>query len=380
MRYLALSLIILFNGSSLIAQKDSTDYKKLELTGDFRFRIEHDWNSRKTDGTFRNDRSRLRYRTRFGFNYTIDKHSSFGARVRSGNINGQQGPHVTLGGNNGEFGLVQLGFEKLFYNYRRDDFSGWIGKNSIPLKKLNEIFWNDNVFVEGMGIRYNLINGPNPTLNQLNINLGHFIIQSSSETFNKDSYLQLMQLDMSLINNKLNIFPTVYNFKRIGNYPDGEQTYVQDYLILHLGSEVIFNNNPRMSLGVEYYTNLSDYSNHNNISSKLKDQKNGLVLTVKYGSLKNSGNWLFILYYAKIEKYAVVDYFAQNDWVRWDYSSVGATGSRISNFEGFEFRIGYAINEKFNLVLRTYKVEQLLQTSEFKENGDRIRLDMNIGF
>ncbi|MEL6837343.1 MAG: putative porin, partial [Bacteroidota bacterium] len=93
--------------SEIGAQRDSLT-QKLSFTGDFRFRIEHDWNSRNASGNLRDDRSRLRYRFRFGLHYELDKHSAFGGRLRTGNINDQQGPHLTLGGENGEFGLDQI--------------------------------------------------------------------------------------------------------------------------------------------------------------------------------------------------------------------------------------------------------------------------------
>ena len=86
------------------------------------------------------------------------------------------------------------------------------------------------------------------------------------------------------------------------------------------------------------------------------------------------------MYYANLQKFAIVDYFAQNDWARWDYSSKDAAGSRISNFHGIEVRIGYAFKNKFNLILRSYIVEEIIKTEDFKENGSRIRLDLNIGF
>ncbi|MFT5168775.1 MAG: hypothetical protein ACI8P3_004020 [Saprospiraceae bacterium] len=379
MRHLFLLLLFLISISSW-AQKDSIKHQNLEFTGDFRFRIEHDWNSQKTNGTLRDNRSRLRYRFRFGLNYAIDKHSSFGGRIRSGNINDQQGPHVTIGGNKGEFGLTQIGFEKLFYKYKRKNLIGWFGKNSIPLKKLNELFWNDNVFPEGLGLEYKVYENETKFLNLLALSAGHFIIQSNNQTFNKDSYLQIAQLDLKIFRNRINIFPGFYSFKKIGNFPDGEQTFNLNYSIFHLGCDVEIANKPKLNLGVEFYNNFEDYSNHDSIPSILKGQKKGFVISIRYGEIKKKGDWLVHLYYANVQKFAIVDYFAQNDWARWDYSSIGATGSRISNFQGIELKIGYAFKEKFNLILRSYFVEELIQSGNFKENGNRVRLDLNIGF
>lgn len=372
-------LMLIFLSSNLAAQKDTIENKKLDLTGDFRFRIEQDWNSKNQNGAKRADRSRLRYRFRFGVNYSIDKQSSFGGRMRSGNVNDQQGPHVTIGGNQGEFELVSVGLEKLFYQFENKNITAWIGKNSIPLNKLNEIFWNDNVFPEGLGVKYNPKLKTQKYLTNLGVNLGHFIVKSRNKNFSDDSYLQLIQLNANFIN-RINVFPGFYYFKRIGNFPDDKETFDLDYSIFHIGSQIIVDKKRKLKFGLEYYNNFQDYTHVDSIPDNLKNQTMGMVITAEYGSMKNKGDWLFFLSYAAIQKYSIVDYFAQNDWSRWDYSSVGANGSRISNFQGVEIKIGYAIKENFNLNLRTYFVEQLMKIGNFKETGSRMRLDMNIGF
>ena len=79
----------------LVAQNDSIK-KKLSFTGDFRFRVEQDWDSRKADGTYRDDRTRLRYRARYGFSYEHKDWVSFGIRLRTGDPKKQQDPQLTL--------------------------------------------------------------------------------------------------------------------------------------------------------------------------------------------------------------------------------------------------------------------------------------------
>lgn len=365
----------------MFAQVDTTAYKKLDFTSDFRFRVEHDWNGLRVDGTSSDDRSRLRYRFRFGLNYTLDKYSSFGARIRSGRLDDQQGPHVTLGGNNGEFGLVSIGLEKLFYQFEAKGVKAWIGKNTLPLKKLNELFWNDNVFPEGVALKYSPYNSDEGILNTLAFNAGHFIIQSSGQTFDQDRFLQFFQFEINLFENRLSLFPAFYAFRNLGNIPDGQHTFELDYSIVHLGAEVKILDKPTLSVGLEYYSNMEDYSDQQSILSEFQGQTQGGVVSAKFGDLKKKGDWQFQLYYAHLQRFAVVDYFAQNDWVRWDYFSQNASGSRITNFQGFEFRIGYLIKKNFNLILRAYMVEALVSLKdEFDERGNRVRLDLNIKF
>ncbi len=380
MRFLY-SFLLLTMCVNVFAQVDSTAQKNLEFVADFRFRVEHDWDGVRTDGSSPDDRSRLRYRFRLGLNYTLDKNSSFGARIRSGRLDDQQGPHVTLGGNNGEFGLVSIGFEKLFYQYKGDKLKFWVGKNSLPLKKLNELFWNDNVFPEGLGLNYKFLESQEGIINKVALNAGHFIIKSLGQSFNKDRFAQFYQVELALFQDKFRFYPAFYAFRNVGDIPDGQETFNLDYSILHLGAEWSVLNKPKLSLGIDYYTNLEEYQNSDAVPVEFQDQTDGFVVSAKLGGLKKKGNWQLHLYYAYLQRYAVVDYFAQNDWVRWDYSSQGATGSRITNFQGVELRIGYAIKSNMNLILRGYVVEDLVQLGEdFQESGSRIRLDMNIKF
>ena len=379
MRFFFISLI-LFSSLTAIAQVDTTAVKSLKITADFRFRAEYDWNSRNPMGVLRDNRLRLRYRFRFGLDYQLDQYSSFGGRIRSGNLDDQQGPHLTLGGGNGEFGLDQIGFEKLYYQFKRQGLKGWVGKKTIHIKKTNELFWNDNVYPEGIALQYGFSIQQSRKIDEVKVSVGHFVIHSNNNDFLNDEYMQVAQLEINMFENRLSIFPGYYYFHQVGNIPDQKHEYILDYKIFHFGSEATLSNKYELRVGADLYMNMKDYRGRNEIPDQLRDQRNGFVFTAKYGKLKKKGDFIVDLYYAYLERFAIVDYFAQNDWARWDYSSFGANGARLSNFHGVELRIGYAFKEKFNLIFRAYQVEQLVTQGSAKENGSRIRLDMNIGF
>jgi len=94
-KLLVLTILLLFT-FSLFAQQDSTA-SKFTFEGDFRFRVEQDWNSKNAQGNFRDDRTRLRYRVRAGLKYQHNNWASAGIRIRTGNPNKQQDPQLTLG-------------------------------------------------------------------------------------------------------------------------------------------------------------------------------------------------------------------------------------------------------------------------------------------
>ena len=153
------------------------------------------------------------------------------------------------------------------------------------------------------------------------------------------------------------------------NKPDGNATFMLDYTIWASSLQYKVN---KFTLGLDYFSNLKNYDNNPNIDAVFKDQDTGYVGSVKYDFNKFQLGY----YYAHIEKYAVVDYLAQDDWVRWGNSDM----TRSSNFSGHEFRAVYKINSKFNMVLRAYFVDGLETTGTTLESGTRIRFDFNIKF
>jgi len=69
---------------------------------------------------------------------------------------------------------------------------------------------------------------------------------------------------------------------------------------------------------------------------------------------------------------------AQNDWARWDYSSFDSPDGRLSNLQGVELVAAYSINKKITLVAKYYSVQQLVSVTDFRENGQRFRIDIDM--
>jgi hypothetical protein len=102
------------------------------------------------------------------------------------------------------------------------------------------------------------------------------------------------------------------------------------------------------------------------------DETLGYVLSVQAGQLKKKHDWLVAYYYAHVETFAVNASYAQDDWFRFGQGP--QTDS--SDFEGHEFRAGYALSANINLLARLYFVEAI--TTE--QDGNRFRLDLNWRF
>ena len=369
------ALVCTFLYSLSNAQID-TVVSKIDFEMDFRFRLEQDWNSRKSDGTFRENRSRLRYRYRTGARYT-NKEYSFGVRIRTGDPNKQQDPQLTLGKGFKEFGTLPIGFEKVFFQYNKNGSKFWLGKNTFPFEKSNELFWSDNVFPEGVLFEKS-ISLESKLFSKIKIAAGHFILGSNDSSFFDDAYFQGFQTSITSRNKSVIFFPSFYLFRNIPNIPDGEHSHVLNYSILHLGTKLNLLKQESLSLEFDYYQNIENYSQNTNIESKLLDQKTGFTIGMKYGKLETRNDWSIKLTYANLGRYSILDYMAQNDWARWDYSSYNSPDGRLSNFEGIEMVFAYSISEKINIISKYYTVKQLIPYGSSKETGQRIRFDINI--
>ncbi|WP_211206517.1 putative porin [Aequorivita sublithincola] len=358
-----------------MAQNDSIS-KKLKFFADVRLRLEQDWNSQKPDGSFRDDRTRLRYRARLGATYDFKEWVSFGVGVRTGKANNQQSGNLTLGD---QFSSVPIAFDKIYIGFNYNWLNAWVGKNTFPFEKQNELFWSGSVNPEGVSL-----SGKFPFKNEfiqsLKVNTGHFIFDTSGTSLGKDSYFEGIQLVSSHWQNRVKFFPAFYYFKNMPNIPDGGDTFNIDYSIVHLGTKVDILKNTKVTVGFDYYQNVQDYNGNDSVPKALQNQKTAYVANAGIGKLEKKGDWKVQLTYSHIERFAAVDYLTQADWARWDYSSSGSPDSRLTNFKGLEIMAGYALAENMNLRLRFYTVEQLVSYGIAKENGNRIRLDFYIGF
>ena len=374
-RKLTINLLLLFVSFQVHGQID-TLLSRIDFEMDYRFRAEQDWDSKKSDGTFRKDRSRLRYRLRTGATYTHNWYS-FGFRIRTGNPNKQQDPQLTLGKGVEEFGTLPIGFERAYFQYKQNSIKFWLGKNTYPFSKNNELFWSDNVFTEGVFFEksFQLTSSP---INKVALSGGHFLLSSNNTSFTDDSYFQGFQATMTAFNHNLKIFPSLYIFKNIDNIPDGASTFSQDYTILHLGTKFQPLRTKKLSIDLDFYQNITSYADLSEIDSELRDQKTGYTIGVQLGDLKSKDEWLFKLTYAYLERYANLDYMAQNDWARWDYSSFNSPDGRLSNLKGLEAILAYSISNKINLVCKYYIVQQLVPYGIARETGQRIRFDIDI--
>ena len=344
------------------------DKHGFKISGDFRARAEADFDSERASGSERDDRNRLRIRARVGLDYAASNVFSLGLRLRSGSDDSHQSPHITvLDFDDNDTGDADFNFDKWFLNAKGRGAWAWIGRNSLPFWKQNELFWDDDATPAGLGFGFETAAGSG----RLSFSGGYFSLPVGMREFSGT----LAAVQAVFAGKRFTVAGGLLDIDADPADDDAARLLRgnghRDYSIW-VGS--LQAKRGEWTLGVDLLHNAESYlpDDPDPFTATHRDQTDGLVLSVRYGGLEAEGDWLAAVYYAEIEAFAVNASYAQDDWVRWG----SATETRGSDMEGTELRFAYALEKNVNLVARLYLVEAITT----REDGSRFRLDLNYRF
>ncbi len=347
----------------------------LKIYGDFRARMEADWDSQRASGAMRTDRTRARIRARFGFKYKPIDELQFGMRARSGNLRSQQSPHATVRDFSGDGHGQRSGvLDKYFAKVSLDPVWAWGGRNGFPFWKQNEHFWDDDVTLLGGAVG----GGFDIGVGKLSATAGLFALPDGMMSHQLGHMIagQLKYSGEVSEGVKLNAAAGYFDMNgRAGAVNLRNGNGARDYGIGVISLQAKFSAmDLPITLGADYMHNFESYSatDGNAFTVANRNERDGFMLSAKIGQLKAWGDWLAGYYFARIETLAVNASYAQDDWVRW--GSANQTDS--SNLRGHELRLAFAISGKTNLVARLYIVDAITST----QDGKRFRVDFNTKF
>ncbi|MBC8002559.1 MAG: putative porin [Opitutaceae bacterium] len=344
----------------------------LTFYGDIRLRYELDWDSQNASGVMRADRDRGRIRARAGFNYQITDDWSVGARVRTGNSQSQQSPHLTFASTDGVHDDLDFVLDRYFVQFKHEGFSGWGGRNTTPFWYQNELFWDEDVTPTGVAGSYAASLGEG----MLTTVAGAFYLPDGGYYLNGQMLAAQVKYSVPVKSSQVTVAAGLY-------YMNGEpgadyllnRNGARDYLIGMASAQWVFPvKGIPLSLGADVFHNFQDYSAADvaPFPAADSDQTLGYVLSVQLGQLKQRHDWLAGYYYAHIETFAVNASYAQDDWVRFG----NGAQTDASDFQGHEVRLGYAVSKNINVLARLYLVNAITTI----QDGNRFRFDFNWKF
>ncbi len=353
---------------SPVAAEDGSD--RIEPYGDFRFRLEQDWDSRTATGAERADRARARIRVRLGVDFRPTERVTVGARLRSGSDRSQQSPHITIVDfDGGDTGDADFNLDRWFLraSSRSGRFSGWIGCDGFPFWRQNELFWDDDVTLAGIAGSFEQTVGAN---GRLAVHAGWFSLPVGMRRFSGELGALQVVYGVPVGDAKLTVAGGYFAADANPADPDAGTLLngdgLRDYAILVGSVQVELSAGGRpLTLGADLIDNREDYPAN-------AGETGGFVFSARYGSTSERGDWLAGYTYARIESLAVIASYAQDDWVRWG----NGPQTRGSNFRGHELRFARSLARNLNVVLRLYLVESITTI----EDGKRFRVDFNYRF
>ncbi len=341
----------------------------LKIFGQISTSPELNRNIRLSDNSTQADYDRFLLKMNFGVKYLYNNFT-FSGRLSTGNIGKPRNPYVQLGN---AFSQKTIFLDKAYIKYSKKEWTAWIGKNSINLWKRNEILWDNDIKPEGIGISKK-IHFYGDFIRELKINTGYFILgktpynlTQTPTTFDRQNNLSFIQLRTSVdIYRHHFLFSPVFMHARLDKSLNAN-------IFAGMFRYLLFAKY-RYYLYANYYRNFSNYKNQNLLDTKLRDKTTGYDIGVSWRYRKFN----LKIMYAYIEKYAVIDFLAQDNWLL----PADNTLQYGSNFKGWSTKLGYRISRNFWTELNIWYAKQIhiYTTNPGLFEATRMRLNFNYRF
>jgi hypothetical protein len=349
------------------------------VTADLRGRFESDVDSRREDGTLRDDRHRGRVRARLEVRARPAPSLLVIGRVRTGSPYSQQSPHLTLvdfsGGGADAFRGVP---DRFLLQYTPGRFDAWIGRNEFPFWTQNELFWDRDVTLPGGFASYRIPVGAA----SLQARGGYFGLPDGALAVRGRMAGGQLSGGGSLPGawswqGAVGLFD-LYGASRTRHLLAGNGT--RDYRIgvtsIQFTRALAGPAVGSVRIGADLLRNVRSYGGDlDPQAAAYRQDRTGVVLTTAVGGRRRPGErgaWEIGHTVARIEKLAVNASYAQDDWVRWG----SATQTDSSNLRGHEVSGRYWIAKDVDCQARAFVVRSI----STPQDGVRARVDVNWRF
>jgi len=375
--------VVVLSATAAVAHAEDSGDGRFKLMGDFRLRLEQDWDSLQGDGTKREDRLRLRVRLRVGFGLKLSDTWSIRVQGRTGPHQSQQSPHITIydfdGGPDGPY---QANLDLWHVRYASGGFDVWAGRNELSFWHQDDLFIFDNVTYPGAGAAYRHALGGGA----MTWNLNYVALPVGMRDVSGTALIGQLVWERQFATSGFTVAGGVFASNADPDDPAGDilltENSTRDYRAFNLELQYrsrLFGQPCR--LGFDWSHNGKDYDGAppGSFSAFHAGDVNGYAVELVWGASKRSGDWLLGYYYSHQEALAANSSYIQDDWVRWG----NANQVRATNLKGSEIRAMYTIRPHMNIFARMFFVHAitLLEPGDTtRETGNRFRIEYNISF
>ena len=256
-----LPLLLWLSGIGNNAIAETNGWDRFRPYGDFRLRLEQDWDSLNGDGTERDDRLRMRIRVRAGVEATINEQWSAVVALRSGPDKSQQSPHITIVDfDDGPTGPYDFNLDHWYLNYSEGGFTVWAGRNEMSFWHQDDLFIFDNVTYPGVGGSYqhSFANG------QLTWNLNYVALPVGMQKTSGTGLLGQIVYQREFANSGFTVASGYFGTNADPDDPDGSilltENSTRDYQVANIELQYrsrVFNQ--PYFIGFDYNRNLKNY-------------------------------------------------------------------------------------------------------------------------
>jgi hypothetical protein len=373
-------LLLTLDGRAEIALDEN---ERIVVFGDFRTRLETDWDSSRGDGSERDDRGRLRGRARFGLRCQITDGLLGQLRVASGSDDNQQSTNITVVDfNDNDTGDSHFNLDRYFLKRTLGNGHVWVGKNALPFWKQNGVFWDGDAPVAGLAFHYEL------PLHEstLAFNTGYFSLPVGMQDFAGNLGLGQVVYESTTRDVGWTLAGGLLAFDANPGDADADRLLdgngSRNYSVGVLSAQARWDlGGTPLKIGFDYTHNFKDYSASASdaFTAFHRNETDGWHVQAMWGNTENPWDWQAGLAYSRIEMFAVHNSYSQDDSVRWGADNQ----ARVSNFEGPELRAGLGLGHEQRLVARLFFVDAIRKrasTDFSREDGHRFRLDYSVAF
>ncbi len=336
--------------------EDKSWTDRIDFSGDFRLRYE------STDEEFEVERSRMRFRSRFGFSVTASDDVEFVLRLATGGEN-PVSANQTFGDG---FSSKDIGVDFAYVDWKISDTLNFYGgkmKNPFFRPGGSGLVWDGDLTPEGLAIRYSsgLVFGT----------VGGFAVEERSTS--DDSLLYVVQGGVGYPfgeSNKLTVGAgyvaytntigneAFHDGKAKGNTLDTDDLYVFEYKNTEVFAQVD--------------TKLADWPvqifAHYAKNDKVSRENTAMAYGAKVGSSKDRGELQFTWVYNDVEADSVVATFTDSDF-----------GGGGTDAKGHVLKAKYAISRKI-FVGGTIFVNNVERFQGAEHDFNRFQLDLEFKF